>query len=47
MKEEPKLIHGKECIHCKRLFTCAGREKGQNCVMFEEREKKGEDHIVR
>ena len=37
MKEELKLIHGKECIKCKRLFNCPGRKKDTNCVFFEER----------
>ena len=41
MTEEKKLIHGKECIKCKRLFNCHGREKDKNCVFFEERSKDG------
>ncbi len=39
MTEEKKLIQGKECVKCKRLFNCLGREKDTNCVFFEERKK--------
>lgn len=46
MKEEPKIIHDKECIHCKRLFECKGKAKGTNCVMYEERGKDGRQENV-
>lgn len=29
----------KECIWCKRLFTCAGRTSKAPCVCFEDRRK--------
>lgn len=32
---EEKLVKGKECIHCKKMFGCKGHPRGTLCVCFE------------
>lgn len=35
------LVHDKECMKCKKLFSCKGKPKDTKiCVCFEERKKK-------
>ena len=36
-----KLIHDKECIHCKKFFDCKGKPRNTSCVNLEERKEDG------
>lgn len=38
--KEHGFIKDRECINCKRFFTCTGKPKDvKQCVSFEQREK--------
>lgn len=36
-------MYGKECIHCKKMFECSGKEKDKPCVNFEKRKGSASD----
>lgn len=35
-------MRSSECVYCKRLFNCKGKEKNEPCVCFEDRRSRDE-----
>lgn len=37
------MVKDKECLHCEKLFDCAGKEKGKLCLQYKERKQRNDD----